>query len=406
MTGPDIGTMWDPEIDNHGGTVDNPGGTIIREAYQLHQLDDLPRCEWLVKRHIFRDQISCWYGPPGSHKSFLIFDMALHIAHGWDWHGDRVPKAAGVLYIAAEGASGFRDRRVAWEKHHGAPIGETLPFVLITRPVGMLKTEEGARSIVATAKEWERGFNVPIGLIVLDTLSQCSVGGDGNSDKDMGEYLSRCGLVRQLTGAHILSVHHAGKNAASGPRGSSVIAGNVDTLVYIGPPLAREGATITGTTDKARRLWLDKQKSGPDGWGRAFAPLSVHIGQDEDGEDVWSFVTVASDEAVTTKEADKKARGPARELTGYAKKALDALVDILAKHGTRHAGADGIPANAQTVPIEKWRQEFYDRTGPNDQGEQRRKEFTRAVHTLMERGEAVARYHGNKGNGTAWRTGQ
>lgn len=51
-------------------------------------------------------------------KSFVLIDLACHVALGWDWHGYRVKKTP-VLYIAAEGIAGLKLRFRAWFQDHG-----------------------------------------------------------------------------------------------------------------------------------------------------------------------------------------------------------------------------------------------------------------------------------------------
>ena len=45
--------------------------------------------EWLIKKLIPQQGVAVVYGSPGSFKSFVAMDLALHVALGWDWAGRR-----------------------------------------------------------------------------------------------------------------------------------------------------------------------------------------------------------------------------------------------------------------------------------------------------------------------------
>jgi hypothetical protein len=49
------------------------------------------------------------WGPPKCGKSFIAFDMAMHIAIGRDYRGRRVQRGV-VVYCALEGGGGFAAR--------------------------------------------------------------------------------------------------------------------------------------------------------------------------------------------------------------------------------------------------------------------------------------------------------
>lgn len=83
--------------------------------------DKQPPLSWLVKGLLIEGGFSTVYGPPGTSKSFLVLDLALHVAHGRDWFGKRVA-AGGVVYVSGEGGAGMLMRMKAWrqEKDGGA----------------------------------------------------------------------------------------------------------------------------------------------------------------------------------------------------------------------------------------------------------------------------------------------
>jgi len=49
------------------------------------------------------------WGPPKCGKSFLVFDMLMHVALGWEYRGRKVRQGA-VVYCALEGCAAFKNR--------------------------------------------------------------------------------------------------------------------------------------------------------------------------------------------------------------------------------------------------------------------------------------------------------
>ena len=74
---------------------------------------------YVVKGWLLAGQISMIVGPSNVGKSFLALDIAHHTALGKSWHGRRV-NGGEVLYIAAEGGTGLRNRVEAVRKHNPA----------------------------------------------------------------------------------------------------------------------------------------------------------------------------------------------------------------------------------------------------------------------------------------------
>ena len=74
------------------------------------------------------------------------------------------------------------------------------------------------------------------GLILgwsLSTLWRAHPGGDENSSTDMGLFVEACDIIRAHTGGAVMGVHHAGKDASRGMRGSKAILGAVDTSLVV-----------------------------------------------------------------------------------------------------------------------------------------------------------------------------
>ena len=128
-----------------------------------------------------------------------------------------------VLYVAAEGSFGLRQRRRAWMTAHG--ISETEGDYWLTRSVNLLDPN-WATALVELAKELRPA------LVVIDTLARSMVGGDENSGRDMGSLIAGADAIRVATGACVLLIHHTPKSGET-LRGHSSLEGAVDTAIEV-----------------------------------------------------------------------------------------------------------------------------------------------------------------------------
>ena len=72
---------------------------------------------YLVKGLIPREGLIVIWGPPKCGKSFWTFDLAMHVALGWTYRGRRIVRGP-VVYVACEGAHGFKARIAAFRQRH------------------------------------------------------------------------------------------------------------------------------------------------------------------------------------------------------------------------------------------------------------------------------------------------
>ncbi len=113
--------------DNPFAAIDLNAPKEKTDTYRLLTIDDIqnrPPPKWLVDRHIPEKSVGFIYSEPGIGKSFLALDLSMSIAYGLPtWFGDNVSadSSASVVYIAAEGSYGFRNRIAAWRKARAKP---------------------------------------------------------------------------------------------------------------------------------------------------------------------------------------------------------------------------------------------------------------------------------------------
>ena len=246
-----------------------PESTSLPSRFQV--LDesavlDRPRPRWLVKGIVPEAELVVLYGQSTAGKSFVALDLFACVARGVPWRGMKT-KQARVIYLAAEGQGGFRNRLEAYRQHHDSPTG----LRMVLDAPNFLKADA---DLLAKQIQAAGGTDV----LVVDTLAQVSPGGDENSAEDVGKVLLSCRRLRAATGAMIVLIHHAGKNLELGSRGWSGLKAAADAEIEISRIEAQRWVKVT------------KSKDGEDGGEYPFRLVPVLLGVDEDGDDITSCV--------------------------------------------------------------------------------------------------------------------
>jgi hypothetical protein len=322
-------------------------------------IGELPSREYLVKKWLDKNCFSCVYGPNNSGKTFFTADLALHVAMGWEWRGHKVNQGA-VIYIAPEGGNGLKERLQALKTHYELE-GEDVPFALLPYPIDLCHDDDDARDVSQLIKEAGEALDLEIALIIADTVSMALHGGDDSSSRDMGAFVVNCNLIRQETQAHILGIHHPGKDEARGMRGSTVLISAVDTSIEI----------KHNKTAEIRTASIEKQRDHAPAEAITFTLKQISLGVDDDGDPITSCVVVPSDKVPAFKE---------KRLTGDKAKAMEALYEVLNTNGRKIGNRRGIPNDVNCANVEDWRQEFYSRK-EGEQGAKQRA-FRRALKDL------------------------
>ena len=239
-----VAIEYDPEtglpvLDDYGDYGDDEGEVVPvplvddPDTFPLLSLDDLenlPPPSWLVEELVSDNGLTILYGDPGAGKSFIMIDMALRLALGWDWHGAKT-KHVGVLYIAGEGVRGLGKRVSGWRRRHNIDTKD-LPFMLMPVAAQLLDPGERARlTRTIDAACLRAGF--PIGLIIIDTVSRSIAGQDENGQETMSAFVKACDDIRLHSGGSVIGVHHSGKDKERGMRGSTVLLGACDATLKV-----------------------------------------------------------------------------------------------------------------------------------------------------------------------------
>jgi hypothetical protein len=353
-----------------------PAGILLWDSIKADASTDR-----LVKGIIGEQCFGIIAGESGSGKTFAALDMSLHIAAGREWFGRKV-KRVGVLYIGAEGQAGLLKRIVAWRQHHGLDRDANVPFAIYPHPIDLVNDAEGAAMVVEHVKrineEFERREWPVIGLIDVDTLAKCFGGGDENSAQAMGAFTNNCATLQDKCKSTVLAVHHHGKNAALGMRGSSALKGAADTVMDV--------TGLKGT----RTLEISKQKDGETGQQFYFDLTRIELpDMDEDGVPISSCVLVPADAPAEVQDERKAVGGSANRVV------LSAIREALEKHGGPAPTHKHIPSSAIVVDVAIARRFAYARDITAGGEDAKQKAFRRAFLNLQSKG-VVQCFEGSK----------
>lgn len=255
---------------------------------------------WLIKNLLPETGVALLSGQWGTGKTFVALDAAVSVMIGAQFATYRSKRRGGVFYIAAEGASQIPIRlSTILREKIPLPYGGPLPFVWLeycppfapsAGEIGLLQFAEEA------AKRMQEKYNVPLVLIIIDTLAASARFKDENAAAEVQQAMDILNAVSRATGALVLAVDHFGKAAETGTRGSSAKEASADAVIACLGDRSQEGEL------RNTRIAVRKLRSGPTGAETAFILATVDLGADEDGDRIttctiaWSSVSVAAAE--------------------------------------------------------------------------------------------------------------
>jgi hypothetical protein len=187
--------------------------------------DPLP---YLVDGLLHESAFGLVFGLANCGKSLLMVDLLCSVATGTPWMGMRTARGQ-VVYAALEGTLSLPHRLHAWANDRGLPDTDflhTMGSVTLTDSVDV-------DHLIDNIKDYNEKADLPVRLVVIDTLSQAIAGADENSQAVMSEVVRQVDKIRNQTGAAVILVHHPSKNNPSEPRGNTVLIGAVDTCIKV-----------------------------------------------------------------------------------------------------------------------------------------------------------------------------
>lgn len=221
------------------------------------ELADLGRAEPLVGDLIYSRTLAQLAGPAGSYKSFVALAIAAALATGTDLDHHRVPERGRVVY-AAEGAFGLHARLHAWCEVYGVDFDDLDEWLyFLPQPVQL-----GRAGDVDAMVDLVKALNPA--LVIFDTRAKCTVGLKENDATEQGVAIAGVERVMDAARCAALVIHHTGKDASAGGRGSTAWDGGVWS------DLRMSGGHLTADID------VVKHKDAPLGGVRRFR-LVEHV---------------------------------------------------------------------------------------------------------------------------------
>ena len=213
-----------------------------KRGYFGHEDLDVLTEEFIMHPIYHASEVTLISADPKAGKTLVSQTLAMHIAAGLDFDDTlTVTERRPVLYFALESQTAIRKRLMAWKKYHD-PANEkytdekTFPFYTVEESINLL--DETARlnlveQIKAADAWWLKKGENHIGVIVIDTLTKAMPGGDQNSVEDTSAVFDVIAKIKDAgIKAAVVIIHHNTKNG-SGPRGSSNIQAEPDTLLTL-----------------------------------------------------------------------------------------------------------------------------------------------------------------------------
>lgn len=297
------------------------------QPYAWSELHLLPKRRALIKGLLDCSAMSIVYGESNCGKTFLALELAAHIARGMNWRGRKTRQGA-VVYIAAEGGLGLEERLTAFRRHHA--MQEYPPFYLIPAAINLCSEDCDTAELIG-----EINALVNVAVVVIDTLSRAMAGGNENSPDDMTAFIGKCDRIKEETGAHIMVIHHSGKDSSKGARGHSALRAAADTEIEV----TKDSASGIVTAE------VKKQRDSRTGDKFFFTLKSIELGQDEDGDKITSCVLIPTDETPSTKKSVPKT----------LRRPLEILQNCLIDKGTVRPVRQGMPA-VMCITLDEYRE--------------------------------------------------
>jgi RecA-family ATPase len=369
-----------PEVPPKPRPPHPPPGSGPRERFPLVRFADIntsAHSAYTVKGLLPRTGLAVIYGPPKCGKSFLAFDMLLHVALGWEYRGKRVSLGT-VVYCALEGALGFEKRIVAFRQKKLKDEAAEPTFYLMAAPLS-LHTDH-AKFVASIEKQICNGNERPA-VVCIDTLNR-SLEGSESSDEDMSRYIRAADEIRDAFDCLVVIVHHCG-HAAERPRGHSALIGALDVQI-----------SVKRSPNKDIVAELELTKDDEAGFTFVSRLQSVDLGPDQDGDPITSCVIVAveGDEAKAAVAAAKAGKNP--NDTATMMKAIARAYNFLADAVETTAGYAGEPTKKVTVEALRKKLISMGMLETDDNGattSSARQTFSRAKRALLENNTFVER---------------
>jgi hypothetical protein len=272
--------------------------------------------DYLVEELITKDcEIVFIGGQSGSGKTLVAVDLAVCLATARPFFGKAIGNRYGTAILAAESPGSLRNRlHVAAER---AAPGEPLPICYLGNVPDLKNQKEVAaliQTINAVSDEFEEEHGVPLGVVIIDTLSAAFDLKDENDNSEAAAMIKVMKDIGRETGTIVMPVHHYGKAITTGLRGASAYKGGTDIVISVLADINEITGSVLG-----RRLALAKSRDDEQGEIAPFDLRYVEIGKSDSGKPYGSCCVEPMLGQAPEKEKTRKGKKESQSLTVFRK---------------------------------------------------------------------------------------
>ena len=265
------------------GRINKPTEATGFRFIPLRELaDSTIKPRWVLKHWFERDTITCIAGQPKHGKSFIAFDIGMHVASGMPWCGKRVEQGP-VFVICGEGQGGTSRRTKGWLSKH-PEVSKDVPFHVSNQSIQLDAAGAGAEKVKSIIEGMCKEHVVSPSMIIIDTLAR-SFPGDENKTEDMNTFVAALDTHLKAMDVALVIVHHSTKSGSDVLRGNSALRGALDGLIEV--VKADTPSPSGGILSEVKPHWL---KDGGTPAPLFFDCEVVSTGLDEDLEEITTLV--------------------------------------------------------------------------------------------------------------------
>lgn len=223
--------------------INSPRFTLRRAS---EALQEQPPIEWLVDGLLTAGSVNIVSGAAGSKKTYAMLDLAVCIAAGKEWLGEKKTKQGAVLIVDEESGTKRLMRRLA-QVQRGHLIEHDkidLPLFFVSLAAFNVGLADDITALQLLVQEHD------IQLVIIDALVDVMPGKDENKASDTQAIFQQLRILSDLYNVAFIVIHHLNKQG--GTRGSTAIPGGVDLVLNVESKASSK--TIKFQTEKARDI--------------------------------------------------------------------------------------------------------------------------------------------------------
>jgi len=215
-----------------------PDNSLLADVSDLADEWDRHRVDWTVYRALPASSVGVLYGPSMSFKSYLLIDLAAHIALGIShWHGHPIDTHGPVIFLLGEGFSGFLQRIDAWRQEYNRRTGSSVTFKDLHRRLHLSRRHVDFSDLAhPDMAELERDIReIRPALVIQDTWSANNTRVDESRVDEVAPVLALMNKLARNLGTTVLVTHHTPKTDHKTARGTGAFLMNVDFQWSLAP---------------------------------------------------------------------------------------------------------------------------------------------------------------------------